>query len=104
MFRRDRPDVVHTHSSKAGIVARLAARWAGVPVIVHTVHGWSFHERMSRRERYVYRRLERVVARFTDALIVVSDEDRDKGLQARIGDPSRYEKIPYGIDAALYAR
>jgi len=104
MFRRARPDIVHTHSSKAGIVARLAARWAGVPVIVHTVHGWSFHERMSRRERYVYRQMERIVGRFTDALIVVSDEDRTKGLEAGIGAADRYAKIPYGIDVDAYAR
>jgi len=104
MFRRERPHIVHTHSSKAGIVARLAARWARVPVIVHTVHGWSFHQRMSWGERFVYKRLERVVARFTDALIVVSDGDRQKGLEARIGDPARYVKIPYGIDVAAYAR
>jgi rhamnosyl/mannosyltransferase len=103
-FRRARPDIVHTHSSKAGIVARLAARWARVPVIVHTVHGWSFHERMSRRERFVYKRLERMVARFTDAIVVLSEEDRRKGLEARIGTPERYVKIPAGIDVGAYAR
>jgi rhamnosyl/mannosyltransferase len=104
MFGRERPDVVHTHSSKAGILGRLAARWAGVPVIVHTVHGWSFHERLSRLERLLYPLMERFASRFTDAIVVVSDVDRAKGLSAGIGDVRRYEKIPYGIDVAAYAQ
>ena len=45
VFRRGQYDVVHTHSSKAGILARLAARIARVPVVVHTVHGWGFNDR-----------------------------------------------------------
>ena len=44
LFRRERPDVVHTHSTKAGILARWAARLAGVPVIFHTVHGFGFND------------------------------------------------------------
>ena len=77
--------IVHTHSSKAGILGRLAARLAGAPVIVHTVHGWSFHDYMPAITRRIYILLERWMARFTDAIIVVAEKDIDKGLRAGIG-------------------
>src|SRR5687767_7274564 len=72
LFRRERPDIVHTHSSKAGLVGRLAARLAGVPVVAHTVHGWSFHEGMSPAARAVAVRIERMAARWTSTLVVVA--------------------------------
>src|SRR5204863_4799019 len=71
-LRRWRPDVVHTHSSKAGIVARLAARLAGVPSVVHSVHGWSFNDESSPRMRSLAIVLERLGASLTDTFITVS--------------------------------
>jgi len=53
-MRHERYAIVHTHSSKAGILGRLAARLAGVPVIIHTVHGWSFHDYMPALTRRAY--------------------------------------------------
>lgn len=101
-FRRECPDVVHTHSSKAGVVGRLAARLAGVPVVVHTVHGWSFHDHMSRRERAVYVRLERLAARWTDRLVLVTERDRAKGSSEGIGRPGQYVTIRSGVDLTPY--
>lgn len=101
-FRRERPDVVHTHSSKAGILGRLAARLAGVPAVVHTVHGWSFHEHMPRWERRMYVRLERLAARWTDRFVLVTERDRAKGLSVGIGRPERYSTIRSGVDLAPY--
>ena len=94
--------IVHTHSSKAGILGRLAARLAGTPVIIHTVHGWSFHDHMHPLARQVYILLERWIATFTDALIVVSDQDRLKGLQAGIGRPEQYRLIRSAIPLAEF--
>ena len=89
--------IVHTHSSKAGILGRIAAKFAGVPSIIHTVHGWSFHDHMHPVSRYVYILLERFCARFTDALIVVTNRDQKKGLEAGIGKPSQYHLIRSAI-------
>lgn len=104
IFRRTRPHIVHTNSSKAGILGRLAARFAGVPAIVHTVHGWSFHEHMPAPVRGLYERLERVAARWTQSIVVVADVDREKGTRAAIGRPEKYETIRSGIDVASFAR
>ena len=89
--------IVHTNSSKAGILGRLAARLAGTPVIVHTVHGWSFHDYMSPVTRRLYILLERFTARFTNALVVVARSDITKGLRAGIGRPEQYHLIRSAI-------
>ena len=89
--------IVHTHSSKAGLLGRIAARLAGVPVIVHTVHGWSFHVRMSPLRRWLYAASERWVAQFTDRLIVVAKEDIQKGLIYKIGNEEKYRLIRSAI-------
>lgn len=90
--------IVHTHSSKAGILGRLGARLAGVNFIIHTVHGWSFNDCQPRMIRSFIIWLERRIARFTDRLIAVSDYDRAKGLGNHIGDEDKYALIRYGID------
>jgi len=90
--------VVHTHSSKAGVLGRIAAKWANVPIIVHTVHGWSFHDRMSARKRGFYVAMEKLAARLTDAMIVVSPKDIDKGLAQGIGKREDYTVIRSGIE------
>lgn len=94
-FRSRRPDVVHTHSSKAGVLGRVAARAAGVPVI-HTVHGWSFASLRGWRRSLVIG-LERMLARFTTRIVVVSDTDRRDGINARIGTPEQYVLIRSGV-------
>ena len=109
LMRREGYQIVHTHSSKAGILGRIAARLAGVPVILHTVHGWSFHDYMSPLVRNIYIFLERWCETFTDALIVVARQDIDKGLQAGIGKADKYHLIRSAIpldefDPLLYER
>lgn len=97
-------DIVHTHSSKAGVVGRLAAWQAGVPVIVHTVHGWSFHDQMSPGKRRLYVALEKLGARCSHALIVVSPRDIEKGLAQGIGRPEDYVVIRSGIELERFGR
>ncbi len=95
-------DVVHTHSSKAGILGRIAARFAGVPVIVHTVHGWGFNREQPRHVYRFYVWLERVCARFTSAIVVVATPNRDEGLALGIGRPGQYRLIRSGIEIQSY--
>ena len=95
-------DVVHTHSSKAGILGRLAAHLAGVPFVVHTVHGWSFNDTQSRTRRRAYVEMERLAAGFTNRIVVVSSRNREKGLSMGIGRPDRYEVVHSGIDVDAF--
>lgn len=101
-LRRFRPDIVHTHGSKAGFLARLAARAADVPVIVHTVHGWGHHARQHPLTRRVYVALERRAARCTDCLVAVAAANRDQGLVDGIGRFAQYEIIHSCIDIAAF--
>jgi glycosyltransferase involved in cell wall biosynthesis len=101
-WRRDRPDVVHTHSSKAGVIGRIAAWLAGVPVRVHTVHGWSFREHQHRALRWVFVVIERALAKGTTAIVVVAEADRLAGLAYGIGRPEQYHLIRSGIDLEAF--
>lgn len=97
LIQAGRFQVVHTHSSKAGILGRLAARLAGVPVIVHTVHGWSFHAGMPAPAQLAGVALERLAASFSHALVAVTPRDIQKGLRAGIGRPGQYRLIRSAI-------
>ena len=91
-------DIVHTHSSVAGIVGRLAALAAGIPVILHHVHGWGLHDGMSALTRRLYLTLEQFCAKFTDRIITVSAPDIQKGLNQGIGTKDKFTLINNGID------
>jgi glycosyltransferase involved in cell wall biosynthesis len=95
-------DVVHTHSSKAGILGRIAARLAGTPVIVHTAHGWSFNRHQPWHLNQLYVWLERLCARFSDAIVVVGRSNREEGLALRVGRPEQYRLIRSGIEVESY--
>jgi len=96
-IRNGKYDIVHTHSSVAGVVGRVAAVLARVPVIVHHVHGWGLREDMSKILRTVYLGLERFCARFTDRLIAVSRPTLQKGLAYRICQEDKFVLIYNGI-------
>jgi glycosyltransferase involved in cell wall biosynthesis len=93
LFRATRPDIVHTHSSKAGFLGRLAAHRERTPAVIHTVHGWSFHDYMPKRDLVMFTAVERLAARWTDSIVTVSELDRNKGLTAGIGSFERYSVI-----------
>ena len=99
LLKREKIQLVHTHSSKAGILGRWAAGMVGVPVVVHTVHGWGFHPRQAAPVRWLYQALERLCAPKTDRLIAVSDENRQYGLSNSIGHAEQYRVIHSGIEA-----
>ncbi len=72
MLRLERPQIVHTHTAKAGFLGRLAARLAGVPVIVHTYHGHVLHGYYGPLKNWLLLQMERGLARITDCLVAVS--------------------------------
>lgn len=88
-FREARPDIVHTHTSKAGVVGRVAAKLAGVLTIFHTVHGFFFHPGMSGVRYRFYQQIERRMAGITDVMLSQSEEDvitaNEKGIKPRRG-------------------
>jgi glycosyltransferase involved in cell wall biosynthesis len=104
-FASESFDVVHTHSSKAGILGRIAARRAGVPVVVHTIHGPPFHayERWWRNQMYIA--AEKVAARYCDRIFSVADAMNQQFIDAGIAEPERYQTVYSGmeLDAFLNA-
>ena len=94
-LRRGRPHVVHTHSSKAGILGRAAAALAGVPVIVHTPHAFAFQMRTGRAQRALYLALERWAARRTTCLVAVSHAEAARAAAAGYS-PTRVAVIDTG--------
>lgn len=93
-----RPQVMHSHSSKAGILAREAARQTGGMKIVHTVHGLPFHPYQSAAAHRLYVALERSAARRTDAIICVADAMTRQALAAGVGRPDQYTTVYSGME------
>jgi glycosyltransferase involved in cell wall biosynthesis len=97
-FQELRPDVVHTHSSKAGIIGRFAAHAAGVPVVVHTIHGLAFTASKRAWVNEAYKFAERRTAPITTKIVCVADAMRDQSLAAGIGKREQYVTIYSGMD------
>jgi glycosyltransferase involved in cell wall biosynthesis len=101
-FRRLRPEVVHTHSSKAGILGREAAWAERVPAIVHTIHGLPFGPSESALNNCLYVALERRAARRCHAIVSVCDAMTEQALAAGVGRPEQYETIYSGMDVEAF--
>jgi glycosyltransferase involved in cell wall biosynthesis len=107
IIRARRPDVLHTHTAKAGATGRIAALLSGgarPPTVVHTYHGHVLSGYFSRRWERVFRRIESVLARATGTLIAVSDEVRDDLLGFGVGRAERFVVVPYGFDLPAWSR
>ncbi|MFH1749196.1 MAG: glycosyltransferase family 4 protein [Planctomycetota bacterium] len=101
-FNRLRPDIVHTHSSKAGILARFAAHDARVPFVVHTIHGMSFNRTQPALVRKAYAWLEKRAARRTDAIVTVADALIEQTVAARVCARSKLRTIYSGMEIEHY--
>lgn len=104
LMRRFRPHVVHTHTAKAGSVGRLAARLSRVPVIVHTFHGNVFRGYFSPRKTQLFIAIEKFLARFTDRIIVLSEQQKQEILNLGIGREEQYQVIPLGLDLSPFLK
>jgi len=103
LFRRKAYDIVHTHTSKAGLLGRLAAERAGVPIVVHTPHGNVFHGYFSTPVTRLFVWLERHAARRTDRLIELTTGGVEEHLAEDIGQRDQFRVIFSGIDFAPFA-
>jgi glycosyltransferase involved in cell wall biosynthesis len=103
LCRRIRPDIVHANSSKAGILGRVAARIAGVPVRIFTVHGWAFAQYHGLASK-LYLWLDRLVRPLTTSFICVSQRTRDAGIAARTCGRNETTVIPNAVDVAAAPR
>jgi glycosyltransferase involved in cell wall biosynthesis len=102
LLRRERPHIVHTHTSKAGILGRIAARRVGVPAVVHTPHGHVFQGFGGRLKTELFVRMERACAPMADRLIALTDAEQREHLELGIGRPAQWHIVHSGVDLAPF--
>jgi len=102
IMRRERFTIVHTHTPKAGLLGQLAARLAGAPIVVNTVHGFYFHDRMRRLARQFYIAMETVAARCSDLILSQNAEDVRTALREGICEKDKMHHLGNGIDLAVF--
>jgi len=98
IFRREHFIIVHTHNPKPGFLGQIAAKMAGVPIIVNTLHGFYFHEHMHPAWRRFYIALEKIAARCSDAILSQNREDIETAICERICPPEKIKHLGNGID------
>jgi glycosyltransferase involved in cell wall biosynthesis len=95
---KEKPDVVHTHSSKGGILGRLAAKIAGVPHIIHTPHGHVFYGHFGRFSSRIFMCAEKIFSTFTDRMVALTDGEKDDYIDLSVCPPGKLVKIHSGVD------
>jgi glycosyltransferase involved in cell wall biosynthesis len=101
-FRRQRYDIVHTHGVKPGLFGRVAARLAGIPIVIHTVHGFHYWDDMSDVENRLFIWIERFAARFCDLLLSQNREDIEFAVRERICPREKIRFLGNGIDVTRF--
>ena len=103
IIHKFKPDIVHTHASKAGALGRLAARNEGVPLVVHTFHGHVFHSYFGKAKTYFFKSVERGLARSTDRIIAISDRQKEElTVDHKICSPDKVSVVPLGFDLTKF--
>ncbi|MDQ1330095.1 MAG: hypothetical protein QG578_358 [Thermodesulfobacteriota bacterium] len=97
ILRHEKPHIVHTHTSKAGILGRWAAFFAGVPIIIHTPHGHVFWGYFGRFKTSFYTILEKVAAFITDKIITLTEQEKNDHLRFRIAPMDKFSVVHSGI-------
>ena len=99
---RERPALVHTHTSKAGVVGRLAAWLARVPVVIHTPHGHIFYGYYGAAASALIRLVERLLAKITDRIVTLTDRGAEEHVRLHIAGMEKFVTIHSGIDLAHF--
>ncbi len=103
IIREFKPDIVHTHAAKAGAVGRLAAWHEKVPAIVHTFHGHVFHSYFGPLKTRAFLEIERYLAKRTDAIVTLSEIQRDElADEFKVAPREKFEIIPLGFDLSKF--
>jgi glycosyltransferase involved in cell wall biosynthesis len=97
IFRETKPDIVHTHSGKAGVLGRIAAKRAGVPIIIHTIHGPSFGDFQGSIANATFKTAEKIASRSTTHFITVANAMTEQYLSAGVGRRDQYTRIFSGF-------
>ncbi len=99
IIRAEKPEIVHTHASKAGMLGRMAAIYCGVPYIFHTFHGHVFHSYFGKIKTSVFIAIERFLAKRSSAIIAISEDQKyELGTLYKICPPEKIEVVPLGFD------
>lgn len=98
VIRREQFTIVHTHNPKPGLLGQVAARLAGVPIVVNTLHGFYFHEYMPPIWRWFYILIEKIAARCSDVIFSQNREDIQTAIRENICEPERIKYLGNGID------
>jgi len=98
LMKRERPDIVHTHTAKAGALGRLAARMAGVPIVVHTFHGSVFDGYFGPAVAGFFQWVERMLARVTDKIVAVSERVAEDLVERQIAPRTKIVVVPLGLE------
>lgn len=102
ILKKKRYDIVHTHSSKPGFLGRIAAKLAGTSIIIHTIHGFPFHDFMNPLAKSIFIRIERFLSALSDKLITVAILNLEKAISLKIAERSKFENIYSGIDFSQF--
>ena len=102
LMRRERFTIVHTHTPKAGLLGQLAARMAGVPIVVNTLHGFYFHDNMAPKWRKFYIATETIAARCSDSILSQNREDIETAIKEKICKPEKIHHLGNGIDLTQF--
>jgi glycosyltransferase involved in cell wall biosynthesis len=99
LIQEFKPDIVHTHAAKSGVLGRLAAKSMNTPVIVHTFHGHVFQSYFNSLKNNIFINIERYLGKKSDAIIAISEEQRNELVNDyKIATPDKFRMIPLGLD------
>lgn len=104
LMREFKPDIVHTHTAKAGTLGRIAAYFTSVPIVIHTYHGHVFHGYFSRFTTRIFIGIERWLATISSCLLAVSPTVRAELLELGIGTPEQLAVVPLGLELERFRR
>jgi glycosyltransferase involved in cell wall biosynthesis len=104
LFRKERFDIVHTHTAKAGILGRIAAYIAGIPSIIHTPHGHNFYGYFGPIMSKFIVIMEKFVGRFTNKIIVLTELEKRDFLSFKVKNPVDIEVVPLGLELGEFSK